>query len=84
MDTVRRNYSLTSYKVYDNNNDDKVNVDVLEDDIDDGMTTMRWQQGRMDDNNSMMMGGQQHAECSQALHHPSESTINLCQQFREE
>jgi hypothetical protein len=48
------------------------------------MTTMRWQQGQMDGNNSMMMGGQQHAERSQALHHPSKSTINLCRQFREE
>jgi len=32
----------------------------------------------------MVMGGQQHTECLRAPRHPSEATINLCQQFGEE
>ena len=68
----------------DNDNDNDVNIDVIEDNNDDGMTTMRWQQGRMDNNDTMAMGGQQHAECSRAPRHPSEATINLCRQFGEE
>ena len=39
------------------NNYDDVNVDIVEDDIDDGTTTMRWRQEQMDDNNAMAMGG---------------------------
>jgi hypothetical protein len=42
----------------DNDDGDNVNIDVVEDDDDDGMTTMRWQRGRMDDNDAMAMGGQ--------------------------
>jgi len=70
----------------DDNNDsnDDINIDVIENDIDDGTTAMRWQRGRMDDNDVMAMGGQRLAEDSQALQHPSESTINFCQKFREE
>jgi hypothetical protein len=60
---------------------DDINFDVVEDDDNDGTTTMRWRQGRMDDSNAMAMGGQQHAERSGAPHHPSEATINLCRQF---
>ncbi len=70
----------------DNDNNDyyyNVNVDVW---------GRHW---RWDDNNAMAMrtngwqlwdgmGGQRHAECLQALCHPSESTINLCRQFMEE
>ena len=43
----------------DNVNDDEdvVNIDVIEDDNNDGTTTMRWQRGRMDDNDAMAMGG---------------------------
>jgi hypothetical protein len=43
----------------------------------DGMTTMRWQRRQWNDDNLMSMG-------SRALCHPSEATINLCQQFGEE
>ena len=68
----------------DNDNDDGVNIDVVEDDDDDGTTTMRWRRGRMDDDDAMVMGGQRHAERLQAPRHPSEATINLCQQFGEE
>ena len=68
----------------DNNNDKDVNIDVVEDNNDDGTTTMRWQRGRMDTNDAMAMGGQRHAECSRAPRHPSEATINLCRQFEEE
>jgi hypothetical protein len=38
----------------------------------------------MDNDDAMVMGGQRHAYRPQALHHPSESTINLCRKFREE
>jgi hypothetical protein len=48
------------------------------------MTMMRWQRGRINDNDEMAMGGQGHAECSRAPRHPSEATINLCRQFGEE
>jgi hypothetical protein len=43
----------------DNVNDDEdvVNIDVVEDDKNDGTTTMRWQRGQMDDNDAMAMGG---------------------------
>ncbi len=68
----------------DNNDDDNVNIDVVEDDNNDGMTTMRWRQGQKDDDDEMAMGGQQHTECLQAPRHPSEATINLCRQFGEE
>jgi hypothetical protein len=53
--------------------DDNVNIDVVEDDDNDGMTTMRWRRGRINDNDAMAMGGQQHAE-----------TIYLCREFGEE
>jgi hypothetical protein len=46
--------------------------------------TMRWQRGRMDNNDAMAIGGQQHAERSRAPRHPSETAINLCRQFGEE
>ena len=69
----------------DNDNNDGVNIDVVEDDNDDGTTRMRWRQGRMDnDDAAMAMGGQRHAERSQAPRQPSEATINLCRQFGEE
>jgi hypothetical protein len=68
----------------DNDNEDNVNIDVVKDNDNDGMTTMRWQQGQMDDNDAMAMGGQRHAERSRAPRHQSETTINLCQQFGEE
>jgi hypothetical protein len=45
---------------------------------------MRWRRGQMDDDDSMAMGGQRHAERSGAPRHPSEATINLCRQFGEE
>ncbi len=61
-----------------NDDDNNVNIDVVEDDVDDGMMTMRWRRGQMDDDDAMAMGGQRHAECSQAPRHPSEATINLC------
>ena len=49
----------------DNNDDkDNVNIDVVEDKDDDGMTMMRWRRGRMDKNDVMAMGGQRHAERS--------------------
>jgi len=41
---------------------DNVNIDVVKDNDDDGTTTMRWQQGRMDNDDAMAMGGQRHAE----------------------
>jgi hypothetical protein len=41
--------------------DDDVNIDVVEDNDNDGTTTMRWRQGRMDDDDAMAMGGQRHA-----------------------
>ncbi len=68
----------------DNDNDDDINIDVVEDYDDDGMTTMRWRRGRMDDHDAMTMGGQRHAERSRVPRHPSEATINLCRQFGEE
>ena len=67
-----------------NNNDDDVNIDVIEDNDDDGTTMMRWRRGQMDNNDAMAMGGQRHAKCSQAPCHLSEATINLCHQFGEE
>ena len=63
---------------------DDVNIDVVEDDDNNGTTTMRWRRGQMDDDDSMAMGGQRHAERSEAPRHPSEATINLCRQFGEE
>jgi hypothetical protein len=33
-------------------------------------------EGQWGDDNVMVMGGQQHAECLQVLHHPSKATIN--------
>ena len=68
----------------DNDNNNDVNIDVIEDDGDNGSMMMRWQRGRMDDNDGMAMGGQRPAERSRAPRHPSEATINLCQQFGEE
>ena len=62
----------------DNDDDDNVNIDVIKDDNDNGMKTMRWRRGQMYDDDAMAMGGQPHAERSQAQHHPSEATINLC------
>jgi hypothetical protein len=67
-----------------NDDDDDVYIDVVEDDDNDGTTTMRWQRGRMDDDDAMAMGGQRHTELSLAQRHPSEATTNLCRQFGEE
>jgi hypothetical protein len=40
----------------DNNDDeDNVNIDVVEDNDDDGKTTMRWRRGRMDDNGLVLI-----------------------------
>ena len=61
-----------------------VNIDVVEDEDNDGTTTMRWRRGRMDDDDAMVMGGQRHAERLGAPRHPSKATINLCRQFGEE
>ena len=63
---------------------DDVNIDVVEDDDNDGTTTMRWRRGRMVDDDAMAMGGQRYAERSGAPRHPSKATINLCRQFGEE
>jgi hypothetical protein len=63
---------------------DDVNIDVVEDDDNDGTTTMRLRRGQMDDDDAMTMGGQRHAERSGAPRHPSEATINLCRRFGEE
>jgi len=70
----------------DDNNDDNndINIDVVKGNGDDGTTTMRWQRGRIDDDDAMAMGSQRPAECSRAPRHPSEATINLCRQFGEE
>jgi hypothetical protein len=63
---------------------DDVNIDVVEDNDNDGTTTMRWRRGRIDDDDVMAMGSQRHAERSGAPRHPSEATINLYRQFGEE
>jgi hypothetical protein len=68
----------------DKDNADGVNIDVIEDNDDDGTKTMRWRRGRMDNNDAMAMGSQRHAERSRAPRQPSEATINLCRQFGEE
>jgi hypothetical protein len=68
----------------DNDDNNNVNIDVIEDDGDDRMMTMRWRRGPMDDDNAMAMGGQRPAVRSRAPRHPSEATINLCRQFGEE
>ena len=65
----------------DNEDEDNFNIDVVKDDGDDGMTMMRWQQGRMDYDDAMVMVGQRHAEHLRAPRHPSKATINLCRQF---
>jgi len=67
-----------------NDEDDDVNIDIIEDNDNDGMMTMRWRRVRLDDNDAMVMGGQRHAEHLRVLRHPSEATINLCRQFGEE
>jgi len=60
---------------YDN---DDVNDNNDDDDNDDnGTTAMRWRQRRWNNDDVMAMG-------SRALCHPSEATVNLCQQFGEE
>ena len=61
-----------------------INVDVIKDNDNDWTTTMRWRRVQLDDNDVMAMGGHRHAERSRAPCHPSEATINLCRQFREE
>ncbi len=65
----------------DNEDEDNVNIDVVKDDGNDGMTMMRWQQGRMDYDDAMVVVGQRHAEHSRVPRHPSKATINLCRQF---
>jgi hypothetical protein len=68
----------------DNDDNNDVNIDVVEDNGNDGTTTMRWRRGRMDNDDAMAMGGQRPAECLRVPRHPSEATINLCRQFGEE
>ena len=65
-------------------NDDNSNVDVIVDDDNNGTMTIWWPRGQLDEKDAMAMGGQQQAERSHMLSHPSEAIINSCRQFEEE
>jgi hypothetical protein len=60
------------------------NNDVDNNDDDDGMIAMRWRHQQWGEDTVMAMGSLQRTKHPRALWHPSEATINLCQQFGEE
>ena len=62
--TAMGKWNTTEGDEDDNDDNDNVNIDVIEDNGDDGTTMMRWRKGRMDDDDAMAMGGQQPAERS--------------------